>query len=121
MESDRTRYSHINFDHTSVAQHIQIVTPAPPGSRKGNRITAERWGKLLRTLGYRVTIRVEYEDEPCDVLLALHARQSATSIARFHAVASGKPILLALSGTDLYKGLKSAAERRSLRLATRFI
>ena len=62
---------------------LLIVTPAPKGSRKGNRITADRWLRLLRELGHRVAIADEFRDQPCDVLIGLHARKSAASIWRF--------------------------------------
>lgn len=101
---------------------ILIVTPAGSGSRKGNRITAERWARLLRSLGSRVTIAQEYQDQPCDAIIALHARKSARSIARFHRAHPGKPLIVALTGTDLYQDLRqSAVARRSLELATRLI
>ncbi len=63
--------------------NITIVTPAPPGSRKGNRITARRWASLLRQLGHRVAIRQEYRGERCDVLVALHARRSFDAVQAF--------------------------------------
>ena len=30
---------------------ISLITPAPLHSRKGNRITANRWARILRELG----------------------------------------------------------------------
>jgi putative glycosyltransferase (TIGR04348 family) len=97
---------------------IGIVTPAPPKSTRGNRITAERWAKLLRALGHRVTISEKYVNQQVDLLIALHARRSQASILRFREEHPEKPIILALTGTDVYRDIHQNAEaRRSLELA----
>jgi len=97
-----------------------IVTPAGPGTRNGNRHTALRWAGLLRASGHRVRVALAWNGEPCDALIALHARRSADSIARF--AATGKPLVVVLTGTDLYRDLPESAEaRRSLELAGRII
>ncbi|MGH9449763.1 MAG: selenoneine biosynthesis selenosugar synthase SenB [Terriglobia bacterium] len=101
---------------------IEIVTPAPPRSRYGNRVTAIRWARILRSLGHRVRLAQVYESEPCDVLVALHARRSYESVRRFCADHPDRPILLALTGTDLYRDLaRSRRAQKSLDLATRLI
>jgi putative glycosyltransferase (TIGR04348 family) len=101
---------------------ILIVTPAPPRSRKGNRITAVRWARILRELGHRVDLAQQFDEQPCDVLVALHARRSAQSIQRFHRLHPDKPLVLALTGTDLYGDIhRDAAAQRSLELASRFV
>ena len=101
---------------------IRIVTPAPRGSRYGNRVTAQRWARLLRELGHRVVIAQEYKRAQCDVLIALHARRSATSIARFHRLHPERPLVLCLTGTDLYKDIRrSKTAQRSLELADRLV
>jgi len=98
---------------------ILIVTPAPPGSRKGNRLTAVRWARLQRNLGYSVRVTQHYEDQPCDLLIALHARRSAAAVRRFCDRHPEKPCILALTGTDLYRDLRrSATAQRSLERAT---
>jgi len=97
---------------------IQIICPAPPGSHSGNRITAERWARILRRLGHRVRIARSYNRERCDLLVALHARRSAGAVARFRAKNPSKPIVVALTGTDIYRDLPRSREaQRSLRLA----
>ncbi len=101
---------------------IGIVTPAPPSSRYGNRITALRWARILRELGHRVSISQEYAGEPFDILLALHAKHSYQSIRRFHNEHPGKPLIVALTGTDLYRDLrKFRRAQESLELASRII
>ena len=101
---------------------VLVVTPAPRGSRQGNRVTALRWAHLLRHLGHRVTIATEYRAGAPDLLIALHARKSAGSIARYRAAYPERPIVVALTGTDLYQDLaRSSAARRSLEMATRLI
>jgi putative glycosyltransferase (TIGR04348 family) len=101
---------------------ILIVTPAPPGSRKGNRVTALRWGRLLRELGHRVTLRQTYEGESPDLLVTLHARRSFQALERFHKEHPERPIIVTLTGTDLYDEIHTSAEaQRSLELAARLI
>ena len=101
---------------------ICLVTPAPTYSRKGNRVTALRWARILRELGHRVVIAEEYQGERCDVLVALHARRSHPSIARFHHEHPELPLILALTGTDLYGDIHTdASAQESLEMADRFI
>ncbi len=101
---------------------ILLACPAPPRSRKGNRVTAERWARLLRELGHRVVIGQEYKGEPCDVLVALHARRSYLAVAAYRRTHPDGPLIVALTGTDLYRDLRhSRRAQRSLELADRLI
>jgi putative glycosyltransferase (TIGR04348 family) len=101
---------------------IGIITPAPPHSRAGNRVTALRWARLLRQLGHRVSIKQSYAGEDYDLLIALHARRSHAAAQAFRAAHPDKPLIVALTGTDLYQDLPASAEARaSLELATRLI
>lgn len=101
---------------------IQIVTPAPRGSRGGNRLTARRWGRVLRDLGHTVTVGTEYQRRRCDLLVALHARKSYPSVRQFCRDHPNLPLIVALTGTDLYGDVeKSQYAQRALELATRLI
>jgi putative glycosyltransferase (TIGR04348 family) len=112
------RLSHLR----GLAMNITLVTPAPRGSRKGNRVTALRWARLLRQLRHRVAVRQEYRGERCDVLVALHARRSAAAVETFRAAHPDGPLIVALTGTDLYEDIHTdAAARRSLELASRLV
>ncbi len=101
---------------------IRIVTPAPPDSRYGNRITALRWARILKRLGNRVTISQTYDGKPYDLLVALHARKSHPSIIKFRRQNPGAPVIVALTGTDLYRDIQSnQLAQESLRVATRIV
>ncbi len=85
---------------------ILIVCPLPPGSRRGNRVTAERWARILRLQQHRVAIATAFSDQPADLLIALHAVKSASSVARARRIRPEMPIIVALTGTDLYPSLR---------------
>ena len=85
--------------------HIALITPAGPRSRAGNRATAVRWARHLRALGHRVDIAVEYDGAPADLMIALHAWRSREAARRFRADHPGRPLVVALTGTDLYRFL----------------
>ena len=104
------------------AVNIQLVTPAPLRINNGNRITALRWAAILKKLGHRVRVTQSYEDRPCNALIALHARRSADSIRRFHELYPERPLIVVLTGTDLYRDIRSDRKaRQSLRMATRLV
>lgn len=101
---------------------ICMVTPAPPGSQKGNRITAERWRDVLQDLGHEVVIRDRYVDEDAEVLVALHARRSFDSIERFRDRFPSTPLIVALTGTDVYGDIATDKNaKKALRLADRLV
>lgn len=101
---------------------ICIVTPAGPGSRTGNRVTAERWGRLLGELGHDVRITESWDRESADVLIALHAGRSHGSVRAFRAAQAGAAVVLALTGTDVYGELATdPLMLESMHLADRLV
>lgn len=100
---------------------ILIVTPAPPGSRHGNRQTAARWARLLRAAGHVVDVVTAVDQAPArrrhDLMIALHARRSHASMTAWKS-RPDRPLVLVLTGTDLYRDLADSTQaRESLRLA----
>jgi putative glycosyltransferase (TIGR04348 family) len=122
-----------------------IISPSLADANTGNWRTAERWANFLAD-GWDVDIQRDWPPEggrggaggpgdaggPVDavdagdsgrldrprpqVMIALHARRSADAIARF--AATGRPVALVLTGTDLYRDIRSdASAQRSLELA----
>lgn len=105
------------------APRIAIVTATTAAANNGNWHTAARWARLLRP-AYRVRIATDWRagDPAADLLIALHARRSAPSIAAFAAAHPQRPLIVALTGTDLYRDLDLDRQaQRSLRLAARLI
>lgn len=101
---------------------IVLITPAGPRSRYGNRNTAMRWAGFLRELGHRVALCVTWDGSPAQLMIALHARRSHDSLARFRAAFPDRPLVLVLTGTDLYRDIHvDAAARGSLQLADRLV
>ena len=83
---------------------VCIVTPALAAANNGNWHTAERWQGFLSDVA-DVDVRLAWYGEPADVLIALHARRSAESIARFRQAHPQRSLALVLTGTDLYRDL----------------
>jgi putative glycosyltransferase (TIGR04348 family) len=101
---------------------IQLVTPAPLGVNNGNRMTAVRWSGIFRKLGHQLTIDQAYRGKSCDLMIALHARRSFDSIQRFHQNHPERPLIVVLTGTDLYRDIhRDRRAQHSLELATRLV
>jgi len=104
------------------SQRIRIVIPAKAGRRSGNRVTAVRWRKVLESLGHRVVIESEYRGERCDVLVALHAHRSAAAALRYRRECPSGRLVVALSGTDLYRDLdRSPRGHEAMNAADRIV
>jgi putative glycosyltransferase (TIGR04348 family) len=99
-----------------------MITPAPAGSRSGNRVTALRWARMLRSLGHRVRVEERWQGAPCDLLIALHATKSGASIRAWRAARPDAPLIVGGTGTDVYEDLPRLEETAAaLRLATRVV
>ena len=104
---------------------VLIISPATAAANNGNWHTAWRWSQMLAP-HFDVTIAQTWNVEPCDVMLALHARRSADSIARWAqtlGVASdAKGLGVVLTGTDLYRDIQTdTAAQASLRYADQLV
>jgi putative glycosyltransferase (TIGR04348 family) len=86
---------------------ISLITPAKKHSKNGNRASALRWARFLQDAGHKVRIDVDYEDQPADLMIALHAWRSAAAIDRYKARYPKGPLIVALGGTDVNTFLKS--------------
>ncbi|HYC48405.1 MAG TPA: selenoneine biosynthesis selenosugar synthase SenB [Burkholderiales bacterium] len=101
---------------------ISLITPVPSRSRSGNRNTAARWNTFLRELGHKVVLEQRWSGVPVDLMIALHARRSHDSIRRFAEAFPERPLVVVLTGTDLYRDIGNDADAQaSLAIATRLI
>jgi putative glycosyltransferase (TIGR04348 family) len=89
---------------------IHLVTPAKKNDRNGNRTSALRWAKLLQQQGHKVQVETEYNGEPVDLLIALHAWRSADAIECYKTLYPHGPLVVALGGTDVNTNLKTDPE-----------
>jgi putative glycosyltransferase (TIGR04348 family) len=100
---------------------IVIVSPALASANNGNWHTAARWQSFLSAHA-QVDILLHWQGEPADALIALHARRSADSIARFNTRHPDRPLALVLTGTDLYRDIDTdPAARHSLQCASHLV
>jgi putative glycosyltransferase (TIGR04348 family) len=96
---------------------ILIISPATAAANNGNWRTAQRWAGFLSER-YHVEVATDWHDASGfpDVMIALHARRSATPLLAF--AATGRPVILALTGTDLYRDIhEDALAQRALHAA----
>lgn len=101
--------------------HVLIVSPALAEANNGNWRTAARWGRFLEGVA-RVRIARAWDGDPCDAMIALHARRSADSIARLRAERPECPIGLVLTGTDVYRDIAhDSSARHSLQFASQLV
>jgi putative glycosyltransferase (TIGR04348 family) len=103
--------------------NIILITPPGPSTRTGNAVAALRWARILRRLRHRVTVAADDVDQSADAMVAIHAWRSAAAIRRFKACHPERPVILQLSGTDIYQYLTDdpAPTLRSMQLADRLV
>jgi putative glycosyltransferase (TIGR04348 family) len=112
---------------------IALVTPALAAANNGNWQTARRWAGMLAE-DYRVRLAPAWN--PLDTaaaggagdagdemaMIALHARRSAASVRAWRQVHPRRPLVVVLTGTDLYRDIQiDAAAQSSLDLADRLV
>jgi putative glycosyltransferase (TIGR04348 family) len=101
---------------------IALITPAGRRSRGGNLHTAARWAAMLRSLGHTVRVSRVWNGGAADAMIALHARRSHASIAAFRERFPGRPLVVALTGTDLYRDIRRDRDAQlSLEMADRLV
>jgi putative glycosyltransferase (TIGR04348 family) len=102
---------------------IVLITPEGPTSRTGNRVAAARWARILRGLGHRVRVASDYDGKPADLMVAVHAWRSAAAIEKFKSTYPARPVVLQLSGTDIYHyiDVDPVPTLRAMELADRLV
>ncbi len=100
---------------------IALITPALAAANNGNWHTTARWAKFISP-HYDVKVQPEWRGEPVDAMIALHARRSAASIAAFAKRYPLKPLVLILTGTDIYRDVRTdKSAQNSLQIATQLV
>ncbi|MFB6346798.1 MAG: selenoneine biosynthesis selenosugar synthase SenB [bacterium] len=101
---------------------ILLVNPATTDTRKGNHVTSDRWTRHLEDLGHTVSVHHQYKPGDWDALVALHAYKSAADIEQFANEHPDQLLIVALTGTDVYRDLEQEPRtKESLDYADRLI
>ncbi len=101
---------------------VTIVSPAFAAANNGNWHTASRWQRFLAPVATANVASSWHEGDGADLLIALHARRSAESVARWRERRPEAPLVLVLTGTDLYRDLDhDPCARHSLECASRIV
>ena len=102
---------------------IILISPAAVEANNGNWHTAHRWAKFLS--GHcDIAIKQDWDITHTDpaAMIALHARRSAASIHAWAAQHPDRPLIVVLTGTDLYRDIQmDASAKQSLHLATHLV
>lgn len=107
-----------------------IVTPSLPEANNGNGQTSQRYADFLSSK-FKVRLALEWradqmESADDDLMIAIHAKKSSTSIAAW-AQAKGcskdcPSLIVVMSGTDLYEDLPHSVEaKKSIELAGQLV
>lgn len=73
-------------------------------------------------MGHHVAVEQAWDGAPADLMIALHARRSHESAQRFKGAHPDRPLIVVLTGTDLYRDIRSDhTARASLRIADRLV
>jgi putative glycosyltransferase (TIGR04348 family) len=101
---------------------IVLITPYGADQHGGNWHTAARWNAFLRDAGHEVEVAVEWNGTAADMMIALHARRSFKSIRAFADRFPNRPLIVVLTGTDLYRDIRQDANAKTaLDLAHRLV
>jgi putative glycosyltransferase (TIGR04348 family) len=100
---------------------IRIVSPFPEGFPSGGNVTAYRWARLFASLGHEVIVTDLEHDHPADLLIALSAVNCAPLILGSYRDAPRRPVIVALTGSDLALLPKHAGAQSVVDLASRVV
>lgn len=109
---------------------IVIVSPVLADANNGNWQTAQRWRALLAPHSVRIVQQwpdadaKKHQTTQDQVMLALHARRSAASVAAWaeRPAAGARGLAVVLTGTDLYRDIQAdPAAQQSLALASQLV